>query len=321
MTNKQKDLTKAPASHTGEAHTNEASARAYLEGIRWPHGPICPHCGGMDRQSRIEENAAKKIRAGLLYCGHCRLQYTVTVGTVFADSKVPLHKWVHATHLLCTSKKGFSAKQLERVIGVTYKTAWFMAHRIREAMKSEGGMLGGNGPTEDSIVEADETYITGKPGRKMKRRARKDAIFALVERKGQVRAMHVPDVTARTLKSEIRKHVQRQANMMTDEAGQYRGLYPEFRSHDTVNHSRKEYVRDDTHTNTIEGFFSIMKRGIYGVYQHVSSHHLQRYVGEYEFRYNNRSALGVEDAARTAAALRGIWGKRLTYKRVDAQAS
>lgn len=320
MTHKTKDLTKAPASHTQKAHSDEESARTFLEGIRWPTGPVCPHCGCVDRQSRLEANPAKKIRAGLLFCGHCRSQYTVTVGTVFADSKIPLHKWVHATHLLCTSKKGFSSKQLERVIGVSYKTAWFMSHRIREAMKSEGGLLGGSGQTEEAVVEADETYIIPNPRRKLKPRKRKDMIFALVERKGQVRAMHVPDVTGKTLKSAIRANVQRQANLMTDEALVYRGLSNEFRSHDTVNHSRKEYVRDQTHTNTVEGFFSIMKRGIYGVYQHVSSHHLQRYVTEYEFRYNNRSSLGIEDAARTAAALKGIWGKRLTYRRTHPQA-
>lgn len=320
MTTKQKDLTKAPASHTFKAHTDEEAARAFLEGIRWPQGPVCPHCGGADRQSRLEANPAKKIRPGLLFCNHCRNQYTVTVGTVFADSKVPMHKWVHATHLLCSSKKGFSSKQLERVIGVSYKTAWFMSHRIREAMKSEGGLLGGNGPTDDAIVEADETFIMPNPRRKLKPRNRRDVVFALVERKGQVRAMHVLDVTAKTLKGAIRANVQRQANIMTDDAPVYKGLSSEFRSHDSVNHSRKEYVRDDTHTNTVEGFFSIMKRGIYGVYQHVSSHHLQRYVSEYEFRYNNRSSLGIEDAARTAAALRGIWGKRLTYRRTDAQA-
>src|ERR1041384_7650812 len=225
-----KDLTRAPASHTGDHHTNEADAREYLESIRWPNGPACPHCACVDRQSRLEANRKKEIRPGLIFCGHCRSQYTVTVGTVFADSKVPLHKWVHATHLMCSSKKGISSKQLERVLGVTYKTAWFMSHRIREAMKSEGGLLGGNGPSEDVIVEADETYITGKPNRKNRKRPRKDAIFALVERKGHVRAFHVPDVTAKTLKSAIRANVQRQANLMTDEAGQYAGLSKEFRS-------------------------------------------------------------------------------------------
>jgi len=317
MTENPKDLTREPARHTEEHHRNEASARAYLEALRWPRGPVCPHCGGADRQSRLE---GKAHRPGLIFCGHCRSQYTVTVGTVFADSKVPLHKWVHATHLMCSSKKGISSKQLERVLGVTYKTAWFMSHRIREAMKSEDGLLGGNGPSEDVIVEADETYITGKTNRKLRQRTRKDAIFALVERKGHVRAFHVPDVTAKTLKSAIRANVQRQANLMTDEAGQYMGLSSEFRSHDTVRHSIKEYVRDETHTNTIEGFFSIFKRGIYGVYQHVSSHHLQRYTNEFAFRYNHRQALGVQDAERTAAVLKGIYGKRLTYRRTNATA-
>lgn len=317
MTYKAKDTTKAPASHSGKAHTDESAARAYLEGIRWPLGPVCPHCGGADRQSRLD---GKAHRPGLLFCGHCRSQYTVTVGTVFADSKVPLHKWVHATHLMCSSKKGFSSKQLERVLGVSYKTAWFMSHRIRAAMEQPGGMLGGGGLTDDAVVEVDETYITGNPKRKLRPSRRKDAIFALVERKGQVRAFHVPDVTGKTLKDAIRKNVQRQANIMSDEAHAYKGLYPEFRSHDTVRHSVKEYVRDETHTNTVEGFFSIMKRGIYGVYQHVSSHHLQRYINEYSFRYNNRASLGIEDAERTAAALKGIWGKRLTYRRTDATA-
>ena len=303
MTTKTKDATKSAASHT-EAHFHEeAAARAYLEAMRWPSGPNCPHCGGADRQSRLE---GKAHRVGLLFCGHCRQQYTVTVGTVFADSKVPLHKWVYATHLMCSSKKGISSKQLERVLGVTYKTAWFMSHRIREAMKSEGGLIGGNEPSDDVIVEADETYITGKPNRKLRQRGRKDAVFALVERKGQVRAFHVPDVTAKTLKEKLRKNVQRQANIMTDEALMYRGLSVEFRSHDTVRHSEKEYVREEAHTNTVEGFFSIFKRGIYGVYQHVSSHHLQRYATEFEFRYNNRSSLGIEDEERAATALRGM---------------
>jgi transposase-like protein len=312
MTNQPK-----PASHTEARFTNEADARAHLEAMRWPKGAVCPHCGGVERNSRLE---GKSHRAGLWFCGDCRTQFTVTVGTVFEDSKIPLHKWVYATHLMCASKKGISSKQLERVLGVTYKTAWFMSHRIRKAMEATPtGQIGG----PDTIVEADETYIGTKPGRErngQRGTAHKNAVFSLVQRNGTVRSFHVADVTAKTLKATLRKHVAKATDMMTDEAAQYRGLSDEFNSHDTVNHSRKEYVRDFTHTNTVEGYFSILKRGINGIYHHVSEQHLQRYVSEFDFRYNNRESQGVNDAQRAEALLKGIEGKRLTYRRINTPA-
>jgi transposase-like protein len=295
--------------------TNEAAAREYLESLRWPNGPVCPHCGGTDRNTRLQ---GESHRAGLLACGDCRTQFSVTVGTVFERSKVPLHMWVLATHLICSSKKGMSSKQIERTLGVTYKTAWFMTHRIREAMKPNGGGLLGSG---GKAVEADETYIGRKPG-SIKRRgyAHKEAVFSLVERQGTVRSFHVPDVTGATLKAKLLANVATKARLMTDDAGQYRNSKKDFPKHKVVAHSRGEYVRGKVHTNTIEGFFSIFKRGIYGTYQHVSSAHLERYTTEFDFRYNHREKLGYDDAMRTEALLKGISGKRLTYRRIGAQA-
>lgn len=294
---------------------NEDAARKHLEEIRWPNGPVCPHCGASGRISRIESQSkgnGKGARPGLLFCGDCREQFTVTVGTVFEHSKVPLHKWVLATHLLCSSKKGMSGHQLSRILNITYKTAWFMAHRIREAMKPDhNGMLGNNGP-----VEADETFIGTKPGaKKRKGYGHKNAVLSLVERNGEVRSFHVANVTADTLKPILKEQITADAHLMTDDAGQYRLIGPEFAHHDTVNHSKGEYVRGNAHTNTAEGFFSIFKRGIYGVYQHVSPCHLHRYTTEFDFRYNHRSKLGYDDSMRTTAALKGITGKRLTYRR------
>ena len=295
--------------------TNEIAAREHLESIRWPNGPICPHCGSMKRNSKLNGDSH---RAGLYFCGDCREQFTVTVGTVFERSKIPLHMWVLATHLICSSKKGMSSKQIERELGVTYKTAWFMTHRIREAMKPTGnGLLGRGG----KAVEADETFVGRKPG-SIKRRgyAHKEAVFSLVERQGSVRSFHVPDVTGATLKAKLQANVAKKARLMTDDAGQYRHTKKEFPKHQVVNHSQYEYVSGAIHTNTVEGFFSIFKRGIYGVYQHVSSQHLERYTTEFDFRYNHREKLGFTDTARTAAALNGISGKRLTYRQTDNKA-
>ena len=232
---------------------------------------------------------------------------------------------------MCASKKGVSSKQIQRMLGVTYKTAWFMTHRVREAMKRDfgGSKIGGGG---DKIVEADETYVGRKAGtKKNKGVGHKEAVLALVERGGELRTFHVPDVTAATLRAKLREHVDKKANIMTDEALVYRGLKDEFESHDTVNHSRKEYVRDDAYTNTLEGFFSILKRGIYGVFQNVSSHHLGRYTTEFAFRWNHRERkvkdergkwimVGHNDQQRAAVALKRIAGKRLTYRRTHATA-
>ncbi len=296
--------------------TNPENAREHLESVRWPLGPVCPHCGAMDRISKLN---GKAHRPGVYDCGHCRDQFTVTVGTVFEDSKISLDKWLFAATLMAASKKGVSSKQIERMLGVTYKTAWFMTHRLREAMKPNGGgMLGGG----NGIVEADETFVGRKPGTKVRRGyAHKNAVFSLVERNGNVRSFHVNNVNAKTLKPIIQAQMSNAAHFMTDDAGQYRILGPVSASHETVNHSAGEYVRGNVHTNTVEGFFSIFKRGMYGIFQHCSSHHLHRYITEFDFKYNHREKLGFDDAARTEALLKGISGKRLTYRRTgEAQA-
>lgn len=291
------------------------AARAHLEAIRWPFGPICAHCGAVDRITKLQ---GKSHRPGLYECGHCRDQFTVTVGTVFERSKISLDKWLFAAALMAASKKGVSSKQIERMVGVTYKTAWFMTHRLREAMKPEAGGIFGGG---SGIVEMDETFIGRKPGRDTRKGwAHKEAIFTLVERNGGARSWHVPDVTAETLKAKLLAHVKADAHVMSDNAGQYRGTKKDFPKHETVNHHHGEYARGTVHTNTVEGFFSIFKRGIFGIYQHVSTHHLGRYTTEFDFRYSHRQKLGYNDAQRTDAMLKGISGKRLTYRRVNAAA-
>ena len=313
-------MNKAQASHTEARFHDEEAARLHLEATRWPNGAECPHCGGVERNSRLTAKVeGKGARPGLWFCGDCRSQFSVTVGTVFEDSKVPLHKWVYATHLMCASKKGISSKQLERVLGVTYKTAWFMSHRIRKAMETTpAGQLGGSG----KFVEADETFIGRKPNRKMSRPkggvSHKNAVFSLVERNGKVRSFHVPNVTAKTLKPILQAQMSGRSHLMTDDAGQYHAMGNVSETHQVINHSAKEYVRGYIHTNTVEGFFSILKRGLNGVYQHVSEQHLQRYVTEFDFRYNNRESQGVNDEQRATALLKGIQGKRLTYRRTNA---
>lgn len=291
---------------------DDAKARQYLESIRWPKGPVCPHCGVVGDHYRLEGEAH---RPGLLKCKDCRKQFSVTVGTVFERSKIPLSKWLMAAYLLCSSKKGMSSHQLHRTLGVTYKTAWFLTHRIREAMKDTAtDKLGGKGSS--GIVEADETYFGNNKGRgKGSHFNKKQKVVALVERQGRVRAFHVPTVTAETLKPILQGQIAETARLMTDSARVYDKLGDGFRLHERVDHSADEYVRGDVHTNTIEGFFGILKRGIRGVYQHVSPEHLHRYVGEFAFRYNHRAGLGCNDLDRAAHALKGIEGKRLTYRR------
>ena len=293
---------------TAKRFTNKHAARKHLEAVRWPDGPICPHCGSIDNAHRIK---GKSARPGLWFCADCREQFTVTVGTVFEHSKVPLNKWLLAVHLLSASKKGMSAHQLHRMLGVTYKTAWFMAHRIREAMRElNPEPMGG----DNKVVEADESYVGGKAkNKKYGPPPKKEAVFSLLEREGKVRSFHVPAVTAKTLRPIIVTQVNRASYLMTDEAPVYKKTGREFKGHGTVNHSIEEYVRGTFwHTNTIEGYFSIFKRGINGVYQHVSQQHLKRYLGEFDFRYNERD---ISDAERADKALKGIGGKRLTYRR------
>jgi transposase-like protein len=293
-------------------------ARAHLEKTRWPHGPICPHCGVVNEATNVGGKAARK---GVYQCNACREQFSVTVGTVFESSKVPLNKWLLATYLMSASKKGVSAHQLHRTLGVTYKTAWFMAHRIREAMNpADPAPLGGPG----RVVEADETYVGGKEANKHKnKRAKhgdrlysKQIVVTLVERDGSARSFHVANVTAKTLGRVVRTTADRASHLMTDAANHYRGVGREFASHSSVDHSAGEYARMGFHhSNTVENYFSILKRGINGVYHHVSEAHLARYLAEFDFRYSHRSGLGIEDAERADEILRHVGGKRLTYRR------
>ena len=294
---------------------NEDKARTYLEAQRWPDGPFCPVCGQLDTIKALPPKGS--MGKGWYHCKECRRKFTVRVGTLYERSHVPLHKWLLATHLMCASKKGISAHQLHRMLGVTYKTAWFMAYRIREGMRETSpDPIGG----PNKVVEADETWVGGKA----KNRAfgpppTKEPVFALVEREGKVRSFHVPAVNARTLRPILVTHADRGSYLMTDEAGAYVRVGREFSGHGTVNHSINEYVRGGFwYTNTAENYFSIFKRGITGVYQHVSQKHLKRYLGEFDFRYNERVGLGVSDAERMDIALKGIEGKRLTYRRTHA---
>jgi len=297
---------------------DEAAAHEFLEGVLWANGAVCPHCGGSERITKVKANPEKRIRVGLWRCGPCKKQFTVKVGTVFEDSKVKLNLWLQAVVLMTASKKGISAHQLHRTLDVTYKTAWFMEHRIREAMRS--GSLAPFG-VDGGAVEVDETFIgndrTIKPKGEKKGRGyhHKHKVLALVDRDGgQARTMVVDDLKAGTIAPILRANIAKEARLMTDEAAYYTKVGREFSEHGVVHHNRGEYGRGDTYTNTIEGFFSIFKRGMKGVYQHCGKQHLHRYVAEFEFRYNNRIALGVDDVGRAKATLAGAAGKRLKYQ-------
>ncbi len=295
---------------------DDNAARAYMEAQRWAGGVSCPHCGGTEKCKRLE---GAKHRPGLFQCGDCRQQFTVTVGTVFERSKVALHKWLLATHLMASSKKGFSAHQLHRSIGVTYKTAWFMWHRIREAMK--GDTLAGFG-TGGGVVEVDETFIGREPGiGKSRGTAHKMKVLSLVDRSTKrAKSMVIDDLKAKTIIPILRDNIAKEATIYTDDALQYVNLPKHFAAHDFTVHSEGEYVRGDVHTNTIEGYFSIFKRGMKGVYQHCGKQNLHRYLAEFEFRYSNRSGNGIEDTQRAALIVQGAEGKRLTYRRLDDRA-
>lgn len=300
--------------------TDEARAREWLEARIWPNGPVCPHCGAVSE--RVTKLEGDTHRPGLYQCNECREQFTATVGTLFERSKIPLRKWLMALYLMMASKKGMSSHQMSRMLDVSYKSTWFMTHRLREALR-EGKFpipMGGHGKT----VEMDETYVGGKT--KNKHRAdrhaneqslkTKEAVISLVERGGKVRSHHVPGVTARNVGKILKAQLKEGTQIYTDELRVYKHVHPiRHRPTATVNHSAGEYVRGDVHTNTIEGYFSILKRGITGTFHHVSEQHLKRYLCEFDFRYNERAALGVSDMARTEKAIKGIVGKRLTYRR------
>jgi len=293
---------------------NEEAAFEYVEAHLWANGPVCHHCGEMGRIGRLQ---GKSNRAGLYKCYACRKPFTVRMGTIFESSHVPLRIWLEVIYLICSSKKGISTRQIHRTLGGSMKTAWFLTHRVRECMKEPswpfGGSLGGEGAT----IEADETYIGGKAAnRAYDPIPPKQSVVSLVQRGGKVRSFHVPRVTATNLYPIIARHVHTDSRFMTDEPNVYSHIGQSYSEHQTVNHSAKEYVCGDAYTNTVEGYFSVLKRGIYGVYQHVSEAHLNRYLAEFDFRYSNRAKLGVDDLARADLALVGAKGKRLTYRTV-----
>ncbi|HLH12438.1 MAG TPA: IS1595 family transposase [Methylovirgula sp.] len=289
---------------------DEAKAREWLEARVWPNGPVCPHCGTVDQATLMK---GKTTRAGLYQCNSCREPFTVTVGTLYERSKVPLHKWLAVTHLMMALKKGMSALQISRMIGLSYKTTWFLCHRIRESLRADYMLppIGGS----NKVVEADETYIGGKAKNRAHREpAHKQAVLSLVEREGHVRSFHIANVTATTLRPIIAKNVQMASMLMTDESTVYPSIGKDFANHGAVNHSANEYARlgGFIHINTAENFFSIVKRGIVGSFHHVSEAHLHRYMLEFDYRYNTRD---MTDAERFTASVSGIVGKRLTYRR------
>lgn len=300
---------------------DEAAAYAHLEAVIWPKGPVCPHCGCVGRISAIKPNPEKRVRYGLKKCGDCKKQFTVKVGTVFEASKVKLHLWLQAVHLMTSSKKGISSHQLHRVLEVTYKTAWFMSHRIREAMRDGDLAPFGSG---GGVVEVDETFIghdkTVKPAGDKKGRgyAHKHKVLSLIDRDtGRARSMVVDSLKAADLLPILRENIAAEAIVYTDEAGQYKNLGRDFAEHGFVAHGAGEYVSGKVHTNTIEGYFSIFKRGMKGTYQHCGKKHLHRYTAEFAFRYSNRIAAGFDDQDRARTALSGIKGKRLTYRQTN----
>ncbi|MBI4965915.1 MAG: IS1595 family transposase [Desulfomonile tiedjei] len=292
---------------------NEEAAYAYVEGLLWPKGPVCPHCGATKRIGKLH---GKSYRKGLYKCYVCRKQFTVKIGTIFEDSHVPLDVWVSAIYLIAASKKGISANQLHRTLGVTLKTAWFMGHRIREAMRSgDLAPFGANGGS----VESDETFIWNEPGAEIKPgTGHKRKVLSLIDRDSRsARSFVVDSINAKTLVPILKENIDKEARVLTDEGGQYRYLKDHFADHQVVCHRRGEYVSAEDkgiHVNCAEGFFSIFKRGMKGVYQHCKKEHLHRYLAEFDFRYNNRCGKGIPDTERAAILLKGVAGRRLTYQ-------
>jgi len=289
---------------------DETAAYAFVEAHLWANGRVCPHCGVVDQSGALK---GKSNRIGLYKCYACRKPFTVKVGTIFEASHIQMRDWLAAIHLICSSKKGVSANQLSRTLGITLKSAWFMGHRIREAFKPAGRQAPFGG--EGGFVEIDETYIGRKkdhlPG---KGGSHKHAVVALVERGGRMRSLYMPALRKADMQEVVAHHVSPKAHLRTDESMLYFGIDPWVASHATVNHSADEYVRGDASTNTIEGAFGLFKRGMIGTYQHCGVQHLQRYLNEFDFRYSNRSKLGTGDEARAVKALKGAAGKRLTYR-------
>lgn len=300
---------------TNAIYHDEDAARAHLESIRWPEGPRCARCGS----EHVTRMKGKSHRPGLFHCNLCEMPFSVTINTVMERSKIPLAKWVLGFQLMASSKKGVSSHQLHRMLGITYKSAWFLSMRIREAMglpkEPPKGSMGGKGKS----VEADETYVGGKArnAKKGKPIPPKHAVVTLVERGGKVHAEHVPNVSAKNVRAVMNAQLDKASDLKTDSSLIYDHIGPEYASHETVNHSEKEYVRGTAHVNTAESFHALLKRGIYGSFHAVSEHHLNRYVSEAAFKFNNRIALGVDDAERAATAIRGAEGKRLTYRQSD----
>jgi transposase-like protein len=314
---------------------DEAAAFAHVEALLWADGRACPHCGTVDhsyplkgvRSKPSRKNPEGVERHGLYKCSDCRKQFTVRIGTIFEETHLPLHKWLQAIHLVCSSKKGISAHQLHRTLEVQYKTAWFLAHRIREAMRNGDFSPMGSG---GKVVEVDETYIgkidaITRPEYKAlgsKAHPFKNVVLTLVERGGSARSFHIDNASVSSVLPILNANLARETALMTDSAALYRGtIGKSFASHETVDHTSFEWGRGEVHSNTVEGFYSIFKRGMKGVYQHCSEKHLHRYLAEFDFRYSNRAALNVNDLDRADLALVGVKGKRLTYRRTGGHAT
>lgn len=312
-----------PTELSNPIYHDETAAYKHLESIRWPAGTVCPLCGSVEAARPLN---GKSMGPGWFYCGDCKGKFTVRTGTVYERSHIALHKWLLGFRLMASSKKGISAHQLHRTLGITYKSAWFMAHRIREAMAdTDPDPLGG----KDKTVEADETFIgasdtvfvNGRGWQKKRGYRTKQKVLTMVERDGKARSVKIEAVNAKTIAPLVAKNVAPETDLMTDEGKWYKKVGKQFASHETVTHQDGEYARGKVNTNTVEGYFSIFKRGMIGTYQHCGEQHLQRYLNEFDFRYSNRAALGVDDAERTTRAVKGAEGKRLYYRMANKTAA